>query len=165
MSSVESRERKVNAKDRPSFLSLPSAGSFVHPASARSRAAFAGSYAVTFYVKPEAINDAAGTISLIGMSSNTGIAAPKSTNVITTIGDLKAGEWQKVSYTFTADQKFVGISTTAGNNLYLDNFTLTLKGYTGTTTGDTSVNPMIIALMVVLAAGSLIVTGKKVFEK
>lgn len=122
-------------------------------------------YTVTFYVKPEAINDAAGTISLIGMSSNTGIAAPKSTNVITTIGDLKAGEWQKVSYTFTADQKFVGISTTAGNNLYLDNFTVTLKGYTGTTTGDTSVNPMIIALMVVLAAGALIVTGKKVFEK
>ncbi len=122
-------------------------------------------YTVTFYVKPEAINDAAGTISLIGMSSNTGIAAPKSTNVITTIGDLKAGEWQKVSYTFTADQKYVGISTTAGNNLYLDNFTLTLKGYTGTTTGDTSVNPMIIALMVVLAAGALIVTGKKVFEK
>ena len=122
-------------------------------------------YTVTFYVKPEAINDAAGTISLIGMSANTGIAAPKSTNVITTIGDLKAGEWQKVSYTFTADQKYVGISTTAGNNMYLDNFTLTLKGYTGTTTGDSSVNPMIIALMVVLAAGALIVTGKKVFEK
>ncbi len=122
-------------------------------------------YTLTFYVKPEAINDAAGTISLIGMTSNTGIAAPKSTNVITTVGELKAGEWQKVSYTFTADNKFVGISTTAGNNMYLDNFTITLKGYTGTTTGDTSVSPMIIAIMVILAAGALVVTGKKVFEK
>ena len=122
-------------------------------------------YTLTFYVKPEAIVDAAGTISLIGMSANTGIAAPKSTNVIKTVGELKAGEWQKVSYTFTADNKYVGISTTAGNNMYLDNFTLTLKGYTGTTTGDTSVNPMIIAMMVILAAGALVVTGKKVFEK
>ena len=120
---------------------------------------------MTFYVKPEAVVDAAGTISLIGMSANTGIAAPKSTNVITTVGELKAGEWQKVSYTFTADNKYVGISTTAGNNLYLDSFNITLKGYTGTTTGDSSVSPVIIALMVILAAGALVVTGKKVFEK
>ncbi len=122
-------------------------------------------YTLTFYVKPEAIADAAGTISLIGMSSNTGIVTPQSTNVITTVGDLKAGEWQKVTYTFTADNKYVGISTTSGNNMYLDNFTVTLKGYTGSGTGDSSVNPMIIALMVILAAGALVVTGKKVFEK
>lgn len=122
-------------------------------------------YTLTFYVKPESVTDAAGTISLIGMDSNTGIASPRGSNVITELGNLKVGEWQKVSYTFTATDKYVGISSTAGNNMYLDNFTVTLKGYTGTATGDTSVNPMVIALMVVLAAGALIVTGKKVFEK
>ncbi len=122
-------------------------------------------YTLTFYVKPSNVTDAAGTINLIGMKSNTGIAAPQSTNVITTVGDLKAGEWQKVSYTFTADAQYIGISTTAGNDMYLDNFTVTLKNYTGTTTGDNSVSPILITLMIVLAAGSLVITGKKVFEK
>lgn len=122
-------------------------------------------YTMTFYVKPANVTDAAGTISLIGLKTNTGIATPQSTNVITTVGDLKAGEWQKVTYTFTADSKYIGLSTTAGNDMYLDNFTVTLKGYTGTTTGDSSVNPILVVLMVVLAAGSLVVTGKKVFEK
>lgn len=122
-------------------------------------------YTMTFYVKPANVTDAAGTISLIGLKTNTGIATPQSTNVITTVGDLKAGEWQKVTYTFTADSKYIGLSTTAGNDMYLDNFTVTLKGYTGTTTGDSSVNPILVVLMIVLAAGSLVVTGKKVFEK
>ena len=120
---------------------------------------------MTFYVKAANVSDAAGTISLIGMKTNTGIATPSSTNVIKNVGELKVGEWQKVSYTFTADSKYVGISTTAGNDMYFDNFTVTLKGYTGTTTGDSSVNPLIIVMMVVLAAGSLVVTGKKVFDK
>ena len=122
-------------------------------------------YTMTFYVKPSNVTDAAGTISLIGLKTNTGIATPQSTNVITTVGDLKAGQWQKVTYTFTADSKYIGLSTTAGNDMYLDNFTVSLKGYTGTTTGDFSVNPILIVLMIVLAAGSLVVTGKKVFEK
>ena len=122
-------------------------------------------YTMTFYVKPANVTDAAGTISLIGLKTNTGIATPQSTNVITTVGDLKAGEWQKVTYTFTADSKYIGLSTTAGNDMYLDNFTVSLKGYTGTTTGDSSVNPILVVLMIVLAAGSLVVTGKKVFEK
>ena len=121
-------------------------------------------YTLTFYVKPEAIGDAAGTISLIGMDTNAGIVTPKSTKTILTVGNLKAGEWQKVTYTFTADNRYVGISSTAGNNMYLDDFTISLKGYVGTTTGDSSVNPMVIILMVVLAAGSLVFTGKKVFD-
>ena len=123
-------------------------------------------YTVTFYVKPTNVTQAAGTISLINMPKfATGINTPTSTDVITTVGDLKAGEWQKVSYTFTAKDKYLGISTTAGNDMYFDNFTVTLKGYSGTSTGDTSVNPLLIVMMVVLAAGALIVTGKKVFEK
>jgi hypothetical protein len=121
-------------------------------------------YTLTFYVKPEAIGDAAGTISLIGMDTNAGIVTPKSTKTILTVGNLKAGEWQKVTYTFTADNRYVGISSTAGNNMYLDDFTISLKGYVGTTTGDSSINPMVIILTVVLAAGSLVITGKKVFD-
>lgn len=122
-------------------------------------------YTLTFYVKPTNVTDAAGTINLITMKNNTtAINTPTSTMAITTVGALKSGEWQMVSYTFTADDEYVGISTTAGNDMYLDNFTVTLKGYTGTTTGDSSVSPIFVIMLVVLAAGSLIVTGKKVFE-
>lgn len=122
-------------------------------------------YTLTFYVKPTNVTLPTGTISLIGMKSNIGHVSPLSTNVITTLGDLTANEWQKVEYTFTADANYIGISTTQGNDMYLDNFAVTLKGYTGTTTGDESVNPIFIVLMVLLAAGSLVITGKKVFEK
>lgn len=123
-------------------------------------------YTVSFYVKPTKVGQAAGTISLISMDKfATGVNAPSKKEVITTVGELKVGEWQKVTYTFTASDKYVGISTSTGNDLYLDNFTVTLKGYTGTTTGDNSVNPMLIVMMIVLAAGALTVTGKKVFEK
>lgn len=122
-------------------------------------------YTLTFYVKPTNVTLPDGTISLIGMKSNIGHVSPLSTNVITTVGELNANEWQQVSYTFTADANYIGISTTQGNDIYLDNFVITLKGYTGTTTGDESINPIFIVLMVMLAAGSLVVTGKKVFEK
>ena len=122
-------------------------------------------YTLTFYVKPTNVTLPTGTISLIGMKSNIGHVSPLSTNVITTVGELTANEWQKVEYTFTADANYIGISTTQGNDMYLDNFVVTLKGYTGTTTGDESVNPIFIVLMVMLAAGSLVITGKKVFEK
>ncbi len=123
-------------------------------------------YTLTFYIKPSEVTAADGTISLISMANNTtGINSPTSTNLITKVGDLKAGEWQQVSYTFTATDKYIGIQTTTGNSLYFDNVTVTLKGYTGTTTGDSSANPMIIVMMVVLAAGALIVTGKKVYSK
>ena len=122
-------------------------------------------YTLTFYVKPTNVTAADGTINIVGLKSNTGIATPENTDLITKVGDLKAGEWQKVSYTFTAKSEYLGISTTAGNDMYLDNFTVTLKGYTGTTTGDSSVSPIILCMMVILAAGALVVTGKKVFEK
>ncbi len=123
-------------------------------------------YTVTFYVKPTKVGQAAGTISLLSMDKYaTGVNTPSNKEVITTVGELKVGEWQKVSYTFTASDKYIGISTSTGNDLYLDNFTVTLKGYTGTSTGDNSANPMLIVMMIILAAGALTVTGKKVFEK
>lgn len=122
-------------------------------------------YTLTVYVKPANVGDAAGTISLIGMSANTAISAPDSTEVIATVGELKTGEWQKITYTFTAKEQYIGISTTAGNDIYFDSVYVNMVGYTGTDTGDSSVSPIIIAMMVVLAAGALIITGKKVFAK
>jgi len=41
---------------------------------------------------------------------------------------------------------------------------VTLHGYTGSSTGDSSVSPLVILMMVVLAAGALTVTGKKIFD-
>lgn len=122
-------------------------------------------YTITFYVKPTNVTDAAGVINLIQMSTNTAVSIPDSTDVITDVGSLKTGEWQKISYTFTANQQYIGITTTEGNDIYFDSFTVTLKGYTGTSTGDNAVSPIIVMLMVVLSAGAVIITGKKVFEK
>ena len=122
-------------------------------------------YTLTFYVKPETTTDAAGVISLIQMSSNTEVINPETVNVITNVGSLTNGEWQKVTYTFTANQPYIGISTTQGNNIYFDNFTVTLKGYTGTSTGDETANPIIAVLMVILAAGAIVITRKNAFGK
>lgn len=121
-------------------------------------------YTMTFWVKPAKTGDPSGTINLIGMTSNTSVSAPDSTKTITTVGELKEGEWQQVTYTFTADKKYIGIQTTAGNDIYFDDFTVTLHGYTGSSTGDSSVSPLVILMMVVLAAGALTVTGKKIFD-
>lgn len=121
-------------------------------------------YTVTFWVKPTKTGDPNGTINLISMSSNTSISAPDSTKTIKTVGELKEGEWQQITYTFTADQRYIGISTTAGNDIYFDDFTVTLNGYTGSSTGDSSVSPFIILMMVVVSAGALTVTGKKIFD-
>lgn len=122
-------------------------------------------YTLTMYVKPTNVGNAAGTINLISMSTNTSVGVPDATEVITTVGELKAGEWQKISYTFTAKKQFIGISSSEGNEIYFDAANVNIVGYVGTDTGDSSVSPFIIALMVVLAAGALLVTGKKVFSK
>lgn len=122
-------------------------------------------YTLSFYVKPTNVGNAAGTINLIGMAGNANISYPESTTLITSVGELKTGEWQLVNYTFTADSKYIGLSTTDGNDMYFDNFTVALKGYTGSANGDSSVSPIIITLMIAMAAAALVLTGKKVFDK
>lgn len=123
-------------------------------------------YTLEMYVKPTSIGDAAGTINVINMSSYLGINSPATSTLIAKVADLKVGEWNKITYTFTADSKFIGISTSAGNDMYIDDISVTLKGYTGSAnTGDSSVNPIVILALVVLCAGALLVTGKKVFSK
>ena len=49
--------------------------------------------------------------------------------------------------------------------MYFDDITMTLYGYTGGSTGDTSVSPLLILAIVIMSAGALLVTGKKVFDK
>ncbi len=123
-------------------------------------------YTLEMYVKPTSIGDAAGVINMISMPSYIGINTPSATTPVAKIADLKEGEWNKVTYTFTADSKFIGISSSAGNDMYIDDISVTLKGYTGSAnTGDSSVNPIVILALVVLCAGALLVTGKKVFSK
>lgn len=122
-------------------------------------------YTLSFYVKPTAIGDAAGTISIMEMATQTGINQGTVAGVIKNVAELKEGEWNLVTYTFTAKSEFIAISTTAGNDMYFDDITVTLKGYTGAATGDSSVSPVVMIAMIILAAGALLVTGKKVFSK
>ncbi len=122
-------------------------------------------YVVSFYVKPTAVNDAAGVINLVGIKSNTAVSTSVDTIKLADVGTLKVGEWQKVTYTFTATNPYVALAATAGNDMYFDNVTLNIEGYTGSSTGDSSVNPLVMMALVILTAGALIVTGKKVYEK
>lgn len=122
-------------------------------------------YTLTMYVKPTSVGDPNATINLLDMKLYTGIRSGAISDVVCTVGDLKVGEWNKVSYTFVATQKYLGLSTGAGNDLYFDDIEVRLVGYTGATTGDSSINPIIVLAIALVAAGALLVTGKKVFSK
>ena len=123
-------------------------------------------YTLSFYVKPTSVGDVNGTISIMDLKTFTGINQGTIGAVVAKVSDLKQGEWNLVTYTFTATSEFIGLSTTAGNDMYFDDVTVTLKGYTGSAnTGDSSVSPIIVLMMVIVSAGALIVTGKKVFSK
>ena len=122
-------------------------------------------YTLTFFVKPTSIGNDAGTISLAEMKTFTGINNATAKDVIVKVSDLKEGEWQQITYTFTATSEFYAIQTSDGNNMYFDDITMTLYGYTGGSTGDTSVSPLLILAIVIMSAGALLVTGKKVFDK
>lgn len=122
-------------------------------------------YTITMYVKPTSVGDATATINLLDMKLYTGVRSGVVSDAICTVGNLKVGEWNEVSYTFVATQKYLGISTGAGNDLYFDDIEVRLVGYTGATTGDSSINPIIVLAIALVAAGALLVTGKKVFSK
>lgn len=122
-------------------------------------------YVISFYVKPTAVNDASGVINLVGIKSNTAVMTSLDTIKLADVASLKVGEWNKVTYTFTATNPYVAIAATAGNDMYFDAISINIEGYTGSSTGDSSVNPIIMMALVILTAGALIVTGKKVYSK
>ncbi len=167
-STVGFDKTNVYAGETSLFRSGNSAGvkAFTTARSAELKLTKGEEYTLKMYVKPTSIGDAAGTISLLSLSTYTGINNSTNAAVITTLADLKEGEWNLVTYTFVADSDFVGIASSAKNDMYFDEISVTLKGYTGSAnTGDTSVNPFVILALVILAAGALLVTGKKVFSK
>ena len=122
-------------------------------------------YTLTMWVKPVSVTNADCTISLAALSGFTKISNAKPIGAIAKVSDLKEGEWQQVTYHFTATSEFVGISTNAGCDMYIDNINITLDGYTGSDTGDSSINPILVIAMALVAAGALLVTAKKVFVK
>lgn len=140
-------------------------------------------YILTMYVKPTSVGDATATINLLDMKLYTGIRSGAMSDVVCNISDLKVGEWNKVSYTFVANQKYLGLATGAGNDMYIDDISINLVGYTGTSTnagngsgtgsgtgpgaatGDSSINPIIVLAIAIVAAGAFIITGKKVYSK
>ncbi len=123
-------------------------------------------YTLTLWVKPTAISSTAGSISLMSMATFTGINAATESGTIARYSDLKEGEWQQLTYTFVATTPFVAIGTAAGCDMYIDDISITLKGYTGSApTGDNSVSPIIILAFIIVSAGALLITGKKVFSK
>ena len=122
-------------------------------------------YTIEIWVKPTSISDANGTISMIDMAKFTSKDTPLAAYELAKVGELKEGEWNKITYTFTAKAEFVGISTSANNDMYIDDITITLKGYSGSATGDSSVNPIVVIALIILSAGALLITGKKVYSK
>lgn len=160
---------KANAHDGETslFRSGTSAGvkSFTCMRTADLALNVGDTYTIEIWVKPTSVGDANGTISMIDMAKFTSKDSPLASYELAKIGDLKEGEWNKITYTFTAKAEFVGISTTADNDMYIDDITITLKGYTGSATGDSSVNPIIVIALIILSAGALLITGKKVYSK
>lgn len=123
-------------------------------------------YTLSFYVKPVAITNDTCTISLYEMKTFTGINQGEISDVVVKISDLKEGEWQQVSYTFTAKSEFLALATNDGVDMYIDDITLNLYGYVGPgALGETNVSPIVVLVFVILSAGALLVTGKKVFAK
>lgn len=120
-----------------------------------------GQYTLTFYVKPVSVTDAQGTISLTGVSVNTRLTKPNTTEKITNYGSLKVGEWNKITYTFTAKDNFIGILTAGGADLYFDDFNIVLTGYTGSSTGDNSI-PATVFIVLAFAAAAVFVINNMV---
>ena len=87
--------------------------------------------------------------------------------VVAKMSDLKLNEWQKITYTMTVNKKnanYLGIYTTYGNDMYFDDASVILYGYTPVT-GDNSMSPLAVSLIVIMSVGALLLVGKKVFVK
>lgn len=130
-------------------------------------------YTVSFWVKPTNITKEDGVISIATFEKLTNVSKPIDNVRVAKMSDLKVGEWNKITYTFTAKKNkatYFGIYTTRGNSMYFDDCEVLLGEGSGNSvgapqTGDNSINPMFVALAVIIATGALLVIGKKVFVK
>lgn len=123
------------------------------------------SYTLTMWVKPVSITDTNSAISMVSLPTFTGITKAQPITKLAGVSELKEGEWQQITYHFTATSEFIGISTSAGCDMYIDEINITLDGYTGSDTGDSSISPIVVLIIAILAAGALLITAKKVFVK
>lgn len=122
-------------------------------------------YTLTMWVKPVSITNTECAINMVSLTTFVNINSAKFISKVASVSDLKEGEWQQVTYHFTATSEYVGISTNTGCDMYIDNISITLDGYTGSDTGDSSISPILVVAMALIAAGALLVTAKKVFVK
>lgn len=123
-------------------------------------------YTLTFYIKPVEVTEVMGMINLMHMGSPASTSTPRATEEICNYQNLKVGEWNRIDMTFTAQAPYVGISMGGGNNVFLDDFTVTLQGYKGVATGEDTIGVNIaMMVMVIVALGALTVTGIHAFRK
>ncbi len=121
-------------------------------------------YTLTMWVKPVDIKNSNSAISMSSLPTFTEIGKAEIIAEIAKVSTLTVGEWQQITYHFTAEAEYIAITTGDGVDMYIDDIELTLDGYTGTQTGDTSVSPVIVLAIVFLCAGALLLTAKKVFD-
>ncbi len=123
-------------------------------------------YTLSFYIKPAEVTDVMAVINLMHMSSPSSTNTPRATEEICNFEKFTVGEWNRIDMTFTAQAPYVGLSMGGGNNVYLDDFTVTLQGYNGVATGeDTAGVDIAMMVMIIVALGALTVTGACVFKK
>ena len=78
---------------------------------------------------------------------------------IAKVGDLKVGEWQQIWIEAESKFGYYGIVTGAGNDIYFDDASIVLDGYTGSAaggaeTGDRSVSPIAVAIAGIVSAAA-----------
>lgn len=122
-------------------------------------------YTLTMWVKPVEVTNPDCVISMSSIPNFVDIGNAEPIAEIAKVSDLKVGEWQQITYHFTAKNGYIALTTGHGVDMYIDDILVLLDGYTGTDTGDSSVSPVIILTLVVICAGVLIITSKKVFSK
>lgn len=113
-------------------------------------------YKFSIYVKPVNVTNPNDVITLVGLNNFISIANYQTVSEIAKVGELKVGEWQQISVEVDSKFQFYAITTGAGNDMYFDDASIILDGYTGEAagaeTGDSSISPVAIAVIGLVSA-------------
>ena len=90
-------------------------------------------YTLKLYIKPTKVSN--GYVKIVGLNSNTDRTSMEFTENLINVSDLILNEWNIITYTFTNESNYVGLMVDPGNQMYIDDVTLTFKGYWGPATG------------------------------
>ena len=118
-----------------------------------------GKYKFSIYVKPTNVTNPNDVITLVGLNNFISIANYQTVAEIAKVGDLKVGEWQQIWIEAESKFEYYGIATGAGNDIYFDDASIVLDGYTGSAaggaeTGDRSVSPIAVAIAGIVSAAA-----------